>query len=592
MNYTLNQVAAEITAALVATNLIAADEIDLATPKATNVQADLALPCFRAAKTRGTNPAQLAQQIASALQFDADSLIDKAEAAGPYVNFVVNPATFARSVLHDIQNTGDTYGDSDVGQGKRAIVEYSSPNIAKRMHVGHIRSTIIGQAIANLYQHLGYEVIRDNHLGDYGKQFGVNIAATLRFGRTDAEGEAALEAIEEQYKRYNALMKGVSADDPDFDPDADVDLDDEARAWSLKLEQGDPQAVELWQWMVDLTKTANQRNYDRLGVHYDVQHGESFYKDLLGEIINDAGESGIAERDGNAVIIKDLLDAKGKKLPTFLLQRSDGGTLYITRDVATIKYREDTYAPDYMIYIVGQPQELHFRQTFATARALGYSDAELMHVSFGTVFDASGQPLSTRKGNMVYLETLLNEARDRAKALIEQKVAEGKTELSSDQIDQIAEIVGVGAVMYNDLYQDTKRNITLDWDRMLAFEGNSAPYLQYMYARCCSILREAGEYAADYDATVLIHPAETALLKELARLPQIIQEAAERFAPFVVADWLYGTARAFSAFYDACSVLKAATPELRTARLHLVAATAQALKNGLALLSIQAPERM
>lgn len=590
--YTFARFEQAIREALLATNLISAADIDLGAPKAAGVQADLALPCFRAAKSRGSNPAQVAQELVAALQFAPDSLVSSATISGPYVNFNLNPQAFAKAVLADIQAGGATYGSSTKGNNRKVIVEYSSPNIAKRMHVGHIRSTIIGQAIANLYQRLGYEVIRDNHLGDYGKQFGVNIAATLRFGKPEGEGEAVLAAIEEQYKRYNLLMKGANPDDADYDPDAEVDLDDEARAWSLKLEQGDPQAVEIWQWMVDLTKTANQPNYDRLGVHFDVQHGESFYKDMLAEIISDAGESDLAERDGKAIIVKDLPDHRGKKLPTFLIQRSDGGTLYITRDIATIKYREQTYNPDAMIYIVGQPQELHFRQTFAISKALGYTDAELIHISFGTVFDAKGQPLSTRKGNMIYLETLLDEARNRAKALIEQKMAEGKTQLTAELIDQVAEQVGVGAVMYNDLYQDTKRNITVDWDRMLAFEGNSSPYLQYMHARCCSILRDFGELPASYDGSLLSHPAETGLLKELARLPQIIEEAAARYAPFVVADWLYATARAFSAFYDACSVLKAETPELRAARGHVVAATAQALRNGLALLSITAPERM
>ena len=592
MSYTFERFEREITAALVATGLISAAEIELAAPKAAGVVADLALPCFRAAKARGTNPAQLAAQIVAALVLPAKSLVASAAVSGPYVNFRLHPSAFAHAVLHDVGGRGDAYGCATLGAGRRVIVEYSSPNIAKRMHVGHIRSTIIGQALANLYACLGYEVIRDNHLGDYGKQFGVNIAATLRFGRPQAEGEAALAALEEQYKEYNRLMQGKNADDPDYDPDAEVNLDDEARAWSLKLEQGDPQALELWNWMVELTKTANQRNYDRLGVRFDVQHGESFYKDMLGAIINDAGERGIAERDNGAVVVKDLPDARGKKLPTFLLQRSDGGTLYITRDAATVKYREETYNPDSVIYIVGQTQELHLRQTFALSKALGYTDATLIHVPFGDVFDAHGEALSTRKGNMVYLEILLDDAHSRAKVLIEQKVAEGKTTLSAAQIDEIAEMVGVGAVMYNDLYQDTKRTITLDWERMLAFEGNSAPYLQYMHARCCSILRDADEMPNDYDATLLTHEAETALLKEIARLPQVVREAAERTAPFVVADWLYATARSFSAFYDACSVLKAPSPDLRTARLHLVHATAQALRNGLALLSIRAPERM
>lgn len=592
MQYTFERSVASIHAALTATGLITADEIDLATPKAANVAADLTLPCFRAAKARGINPAQYASQLAAAVQFNDDSLVAQVDVAGPYLNFSFDAGAFARGVLDDVAQRADDYGCSDVGADKTVIVEYSSPNIAKRMHVGHIRSTIIGQAIANVYECLGYTVVRDNHLGDYGKQFGVNIASIQRFGRPNAvEGEAAIAALEELYTRYNRMLK-AGGDEAKPEDATDDDLDDEARAWSLKLEQRDPVAYELWQWMIDLTLRANQHNYDRLGVQFDTQHGESFYQDMLGGVIHDALEEEVAQIDGNAVIVKDLTDARGKQLPTFLLQRSDGGTLYITRDAATVKYREDTYNPDAMIYIVGQPQELHFRQTFALARALGYTDAELIHVTFGTVFDAHGEALSTRKGNMVYLEVLLDEAEQRARALIEEKISDGKTSLDSTQIDEVAAMVGVGAVIYNDLYQDPKRNITLDWNQMLAFEGNSAPYLQYMHARCCAMLRDAGDLPTTFDATLLTHATETALIKELARLPTVVHEAAERFAPFVVADWLYATARAFSAFYAACSVLHAPTSELRAARLQLVAATAQALRNGLALLSIRAPERM
>ena len=588
--YTIERFEQQIRAALAFTGLIDAEDVDLAVPKAKGTHADLALPCFRAAKAQQKNPAEFAQALASAVQIPADSLIETVTAAGPYLNFTLKAGLFAHSVLSDINQRNEAYGCSDYGANSIVIVEYSSPNVAKRMHVGHIRSTIIGQAIANLYTCMGYEVVRDNHLGDYGKQFGVNIAAVQKFGRPTGTGEAALAELEAKYTQYNTLMAADTSED--FDPDSDSSLDDEARSWSLKLEQNDPEAVELWQWMVDLTKTANQRNYDRLAIRFDTQHGESFYKELLPTVIETALEQQLAEREADgSVVVQGLHDTRGKELPLFLLQRSDGGTLYITRDLATVKYRETTYDPHMMIYIVGQPQELHFRQTFALAQQLGYTDAELVHVQFGTVFDTTGKPLSTRKGNMVYLEALLDEAARRAKSLIEEKVAEGKTNLSSEQIDAVAEMVGVGAVIYNDLYQDTKRNITLDWERMLAFEGNSAPYLQYMHARCCSILREAGELAAGYDGTLLAAEAEQNLIKELARLPQVVLDAGQRFAPFMIADWLYSTARAFSAFYDACPVLKA-EPALRAARLQLVHATAQALRNGLGLLAIQAPQQM
>jgi arginyl-tRNA synthetase len=589
MKYALDRFADEIRQAVAETGLVPVEQIELTEPKAP-VPADLALPCFRAAKSSGMAPPQLAQQLASALQFPSDSLVGNVQATGPFLNFTLNRTQFVQQVLAEVEQYGECYGDDELGQDQTVIIEYSSPNIAKRMHVGHIRSTIIGQAINNIFGSLSYRTIADNHLGDYGKQFGTMIAAMMRWGKPSGEGEALLAEIEALYTRYSQMVGG-SADAEDLDADA---LDDEARAWSLKLEQGDPTARELWQWLVDTTLQAIQRSYDRLGVQFNTQHGESFYADMLPIVIGKAEDQGLAEREpSGALAVKGLRDQNNRELPSFLLQRSDGATLYLTRDVATVIYREQEYHPAKIIYVVGQEQELHFRQVFALVRAMGYAQSvELTHVPFGRVFTADGQPLSTRKGNMVYLEALLDDAKARAKAVIQQKIEEGKTDFTPEQIDQLAEAVGVGAVIYNDLYQDPKRNITLDWNRMLSFEGNSAPYLQYTHARCCSILREAGTVPSDYDSQQLTAEQELAVIKQLARLPAIVRRAGESYAPYVIAEWLYTTAREFARFYRDLSVLRAETPELRAARLHLVAATAQALRNGLQLLSIQAPERM
>jgi arginyl-tRNA synthetase len=592
MDYALDRFQQQVRAALALTGKVPVALIEVAAPKP-NIPADLAFPAFRAAKELGLAPPKLAQELAEALRFEPDALIGGVAAAGPFLNFTLDAGRLTAAVLEEVERLGARYGHDDQGDGKTALVEYSSPNVARRMHVGHIRTTIIGQSLFNITAALGYHTISDNHIGDWGKNFGVLITAIQRDGRPAGADESALAALEQLYAQYNKLTE----DDPA--------IDQEARDWSLKLEQGDPQARELWQWIVQMTLAYAQPLYDRLGVRFDTTHGESFYEDKMESVIARALEQQVAYRDEKGAVVVEL-----PGLPTFLLQRTDGGTLYLTRDVATVIYREHEYHPATIIYVVDVRQELHFREVFALARALGYAqDIELVHIAFGTVFGPDGQPLAARRGNMVYLQALLDEARARARAVVDQ----ASPELPDKEKEAVAEAVGVGAVIYNDLYQDPRRNITLDWERMLAREGNSATYIQYMHARCRSILRRAAEesvvrgpssVAPDHGqqttdnrprttgAALLSHPAEIAVVKQLAKLPGALREAGARYAPFVIAEWCYETARALSTFYHDCPVLRAETPELRAARLRLVAATAQALKNGLGLLGIRAPERM
>ncbi len=577
MHYALARFVAEVHAAVAATGKVPVELIETTTPRP-NIPADLALPAFKAAKALNVPAPQLAAELAAAIE--PSGLIGAVSAAGPFLNFSLRPDAIAAAVISEISSSGEAYGHHADGAGKTIVVDYSAPNIAKRMHVGHIRSTIIGQTLVNIFRALGYTVVGDNHLGDWGKQFGVVLAAIEREGKPGGTGEAALAELEAQYARYSAAAK------------EDAALDEHAREWSLRLEQGDAQARDLWQWSIDLTMSVNQRNYDRLNVHIDHAYGESFYEAMLPGVIEEALNKGVAYRDeGGAVVVENL-----DNLPNFLLQRSDGGTLYMTRDVATVLFRLNAFNPSQIVYVIGEPQTLHMRQLFALMRAMGHAESVgLMHIPFGTVFDAAGQPLSTRRGNMIYLESLIDEAIQRARAVVEQK----NVGLPEEEKAAVAEAVGVGAVVYNDLYQDPKRNITLDWERMLATEGNSATYLQYSYARCRSILRRAeeeasggGQNAGAADLSRLVHPSEQRLIKHLARLPEAVREAAARYAPFVIADWCYTTAREFGVFFEQCPVLKAETTDLRAARLALVAGTAQALQNGLALLGIRAPERM
>ena len=453
------------------------------------------------------------------------------------------------------------------------LVEYSSPNMARRMHVGHIRSTIIGQALANIMAALGYRVISDSHIGDWGKNFGILLTAIRHEGRPTGNDEAALAILEGLYARYNRLAE------------EEATIDQEARDWSLRLEQGDPEALDLWRWIVGLTLSVNAPLYTRLGVRFDTIHGESFFNDKMAPIVAEALKQGVATRtDGGAVVVTL------PEQPTFLLQRSDGGTLYHTRDAATIAFREEEYRPTAIIYVVDGRQELHFRQLFALMRALGHArEIALVHVSFGVVIGPDGRPLAARRGNMVYLQALLNEAHTRARAIADAS----SPHLPEVARDAIAEAVGVSAVIYNDLHQDPRRTIALDWDQMLALQGNSAPYIQYMHARCRSILRRATlTDIGSGDPSLLTHPAETALLKALALMPNAVRAVGTRYTAAALAEWCYETARATATFYRDCPTLTAPTPEVRAARLRLVAAMAQGLASGLHLLGIAAPDQL
>jgi len=572
--YALDRFAREIGDALIRTGEVQAEEISLLPPPP-EVPADLGLPCFLLARRLRRPPAAIAADLARQVTPPPDALIGQIQAQGPYLNFTLKPGELARRVLEEVRRWAESYGGDDVGQGRNVVIDYSSPNVARRMHVGHVRSTIIGQAIRNLYDFLGYRTIGDNHLGDWGTQFGKLIHAYRVWGDDQAMAEDPIEHLIELYARFHREAK------------VNPDLEEEGRRWFARLEEGDPETRRLWQWFVDLTIQELEKTYRRLRVRFDTYHGESFYEPMLDDVIREALENGVARADPDSPAI--ILDLTEHGLPSTLLRKSDGATLYLTRELATALYRYREYDPYRILFVIGEEQTLHLRQLSKMLQLMGYGElaARSVHVSFGRIVKPDGTRFSMRRGDVIYLDELLDEAEARARAIVEEK----SPDLTDEEKNGIARRVGIGALIYNDLYQDRRRDIVFDWDAMLSFEGNTAPYVQYTHARCSSVLEKAGGVPKECDPTLLVEPQEQVLVKSLARFPRAVRHAAEGCTPHVVAEWLYETAREFSRFWRDLSILLA-EEGVRQARLCLVAAVAQGIRNGLRLLGIEAPRRM
>ncbi len=576
--YVFDRLRAEAAAVIVATGFVAPDAVLLAEPKA-NVPTDLAFPVFAAAKAASLSPPEFAKRLADAITIPGDSLFAGVLAAGGFVNFSVRPAALASAVLAEVEARGDAYGeDKSVGKGEATVVEYSSPNIARKMHVGHLRATVIGHSLYKILTALGYHCIGDNHLGDWGTQFGTLLAALDLWKREPWNEPDPVQSLVEIYSEFN---RAATNDDA---------LKDAARAWFKKLEDGDPWARETWQRLIDITMREFESTYKRFDVVFDTQHGESFYEPMLDDVVREAIEKGVAKVELGGAVAVYFDDV----MPSCLLRKTDGATLYQTRDAATSIYRWREYAPARNIYVVGAEQRLHFQQVFETVRRMGYTEIadRSVHIPFGAVTDVMGEKFGMRKGNAIFLDEVLDEAIERAAAKVREQVEAGRSEATTDEVPMIAEIVGIGGIIYADLYQGPDRNIKFDWDKMISWEGNTATYIQYTYTRCRSIQRKMPEGLPPADPTLLIAPEEQAVLKQLARMPQAVRDAGEKFLPAMVAEWTYNLAREFARFYDKCPVLTAETDARKAARLALVAATARGLKNGLALLGIRVPDKM
>jgi arginyl-tRNA synthetase len=543
------------------------------------------------AKVVSRKPRDLAQDIVQRL--DLEQVLEPPEVAGPgFINFRFRTEWLAAQLR-------PLAGDERLGverahPPRTLVIDYSSPNVAKPMHVGHLRSTIIGDALARLFRFLGHRVITDNHLGDWGTQFGM-----LLYGYKHYRDEEALrtDPVREMARLYVLVRNQMKAGDDEAAEDLANPVAEAARQETARLHAGDAENVRLWQTFLPWCREEIDRLYRRLDVRFDVTLGESFYNSWLPEVVRSLEERGLAHRSEGAVVIFFQPDA-----PPALIQKKDGAYTYTTTDLATIRYRVETWQPDAILYVVDARQALHFQNLFAAARRWGYDRVKLEHVSFGSVLGADRKPIKTREGGAVELEALLDEAVERGAQTYEQtrreRLALGKEvpELSLAETRHIAEVVGIGAVKYADLSQNRTSDYVFQWDKMLAMDGNTATYMQYAYVRIRGIFRrggvEEGRFRADPPVPVLDQPPERALALQLLRLEDALELAATDYKPSVITAYLWDLAKAFSGFYQTCNVLEAQTPALRQSRLLLCDLTARTIQLGLSLLGIRTVERM
>lgn len=526
---------------------------------------DVAFPTFTLAKTLRKAPQMIAAELIEKLpQGD----FEKVEAVGPYLNFFLDKGKVSQNVLKDILADGSHYGDSQLGTGQTIPIDMSSPNIAKPISMGHLRSTVIGNALANIMTKIGYQAVKINHLGDWGTQFGKLIVAYKRWG-SEAEVQAA--PIQELLRLYVEFHE-VAEKEPE--------LNDEARAWFKRLEEGDEEALTLWRWFREESLKEFQKIYDMLGITFDSYNGEAFYNDKMAGVVNLLEEKHLLQENQGA----EIVDLSAYDLNPALIRKSDGATLYMTRDLAAAIYRKETYQFAKSLYVVGNEQSIHFKQLKAVLKEMGFDWADdLYHVPFGLITQG-GKKLSTRKGKIVLLEEVLNDAIAQAKEQIQ-----AKNPTLANQ-DTVAKQVGVGAVVFHDLKNDRLNNFDFNLEEVVRFEGETGPYVQYTHARSQSILRKAAWQADPQASYQLNDPESWEVVKLLQAYPDVVQRAADKFEPSVIAKHAIHLAQAFNKYYANVKIL--VEDEQRDSRLALVAAVATLLKEDLRLLGIEAPNEM
>lgn len=529
---------------------------------------DFAFPCFRLAKTMHKAPNMIAADIKEAIG-DVDYL-DRIEVKGAYLNFFVKTEVFVKSMIEAANS--ENFGGSDIGEGKNICLDYSSPNVAKNFHVGHLRTTIIGNSLYKIFSKLGYNAIRINHLGDWGTQFGKLIVAYKAWGSKEAVEKDGISELMKLYVKFHE------------EADKNPELVDEARAWFARMEQGDEEALSIWQWFKDISLVEYKRTYDLLGVDFDYYLGESFYRDKCQEVVDKIAEAGLLKESEGAMIV----DLSEYDMAPCIITKKDGSSIYATRDLAAIFYRKKTYNFCKCLYVTGQEQKLHFAQVFKVVELLGneWAKDQLVHIPYGLV-SLEGAKLSTRNGNIIYAEDILHDAIEKSLEIITEKSP------NLENKEEVAKMVGVGSVLFNDLYNQRIKDVSFSWDKVLNFDGETGPYVQYTHARCSSVVRLAENFdpSNEVDFSVITEPDAIFLLKEINRFPKVVLDAADKYEPSIVARFAVDVAQAFNKFYNSTRI-NVDDVELKNARVMLTYLTKNTISEALDLLGIEAPEAM
>lgn len=529
---------------------------------------DYAFPAFRFSKIFRKAPNLIAEELAQ--KFGEDESFERIESVGPYVNFFINRAKLVETVMEEIKEKGSRYGSSDMGKGKTVIVEYSSPNIAKPFHIGHIRTTVIGNSLYKIYKFLGFNTIGINHLGDYGTQFGMLISAYKKWGEREIIEKDPINELLKLYVRFNA------------EAEEHEELREEARYWFKELEEGNEEAVELWKWIREISLKEFSKVYEMLDISFDSYAGESFYSDKMPAIIEELKQKELMEESEGAY----LVNLEEYNMPPALIMKSDGSTLYTTRDIAAAFYRKKTYDFYKNIYVVGSQQILHFKQWMKVIEMMGYEWAkDCIHIPFGMVSLEDGT-LSTRKGRVVFLEDVLNKAVESTLSIIEDRNP------NLENKEEVAKQVGIGAVVFQELFNQRIKDYVFSWDRTLSFEGETGPYVQYTHARASSLLGKGEFNIGDkVDYALLNSEDEINIARLLYDFPQIVLDAMDKNEPYFITRQIVEIAKSFNKFYNSSPII-IEDNELKKARLMLTYGAKEVIKIGLNLLGIQAPNKM